>query len=67
MLSRFVAVVWCVHAPAGRADLTQAPCSNCPSEALANSTTHDPSPAFRGLLVTILEEWGVEDADAALR
>ena len=29
--------------------------------------THDPSPAFRGLLVSILEESGVEDADAALR
>lgn len=31
------------------------------------TTTHDPSPAFRGLLVSILGELGVEGADVALR
>ena len=31
------------------------------------TTTHDPSPAFRGLLVSMIEELGVEDADAILR
>lgn len=31
------------------------------------TTTHDPSAAFRGLLVSVLEELGLDDADAALR